>query len=66
MAEAKQQGRLGEVAAIETTLAAARQMLQAMHEATVRTSTVHLGMPSVRMTAGRLTDASTTPDVVQP
>lgn len=48
LAEAKQQGWLGEVAAIETTLAAAKQKLQAMREATVRTSTVNLGMPSIR------------------
>ncbi|NUW35798.1 hypothetical protein HTZ77_30905 [Nonomuraea sp. SMC257] len=36
------------------------------HEAAVRTSTVNLGMPGIRKTAGRLTGASTTPDIVQP
>ncbi|MEV5500387.1 site-specific integrase [Nonomuraea fuscirosea] len=66
LAEAKQQGWLGEVAAIETTLAAAEQKLQAMRKAAVRTSTVHLGMPSIRKTAGRSTDASTTLDIMQP
>ncbi|MFG1827994.1 hypothetical protein ACGFIJ_36455 [Microbispora bryophytorum] len=35
--------RLGEVAAIETTLAAAAQKLEAMRELAVRSATVHLG-----------------------
>ncbi len=39
--EAKQQGWLGEVAAIETTMAAAAQKLEAMH--VTRSATVNLG-----------------------
>jgi len=49
--EATDQGWLGEVAAIETTLAAAAQKLKAMHE--LAASSVHLGMPDVRGAAGR-------------
>ena len=49
--EAREQGWLGEVAAIETTMAAAAQKLKAMH--TARETPVHLGMPDVRLTAGR-------------
>jgi hypothetical protein len=51
--EAKDQGWLGEVAAIETTLAAAAQKLEAMRELTGRDTTTHLGMPNVRSTVGR-------------
>ena len=43
--EAGQQGWVGEVAAIETTLAAAAQKLEAMRELTARSTTVSLGMP---------------------
>jgi len=53
LAEAKQQGWLGEVAAIETTMAAAAQKLEAMRAA--RTTTVNLGMPQFNRVAGRLT-----------
>ncbi|WP_406067713.1 site-specific integrase [Streptomyces sp. NBC_01020] len=53
--EAKDQGWLGEVAAIETTMAAAAQKLEAMRERAAQPSTVHLGMPDFRTTAGRLT-----------
>jgi hypothetical protein len=49
--EAKEQGWLGEVAAIETTLAAAAQKLEAMRAA--RSATVHLGMPDIRAAIGR-------------
>ena len=49
--EAKQQGWLGEVAAIDTTMAAAVQKLEAMR--TARTATVHLGMPDLRASTGR-------------
>jgi hypothetical protein len=49
--EAQQQGWLGEVAAIETTMVAAEQKLEAMRAA--RKSTVHLGMPDLRTSAGR-------------
>lgn len=51
--EAKNQGLLGEVAAIETTLAAAAQKLEAMRELTDHSTTVHLGMPDVRTSTGR-------------
>ncbi len=46
--EAREQGWLGEVAAIETTLAAAGQKLESMRELTARSTTIHLGMPDVR------------------
>ncbi|WP_210435073.1 hypothetical protein [Saccharopolyspora sp. ASAGF58] len=51
LAEAKEQGWLGEVAAIETTMAAAAQKLDAMRAA--RSGTVLLGMPDVRSSIGR-------------
>jgi hypothetical protein len=56
--EAREQGWLGEVSAIETTLAAAGQKLQAIREAATRGSTVSLGMPDVRQVIGRSTDAT--------
>ena len=51
--EAREQGWLGEVAAIETTLAAAAQKLEAMRDLTTRRTSIHLGMPDVRPSAGR-------------
>lgn len=51
LAEANQQGWLGEVAAIETTMAAAAQKLEAMRAA--RSMTVHLGLPELRSSVGR-------------
>ncbi len=51
--EAKDQGWLGEVAAIETTLAAAEQKLVAMRDLITRNAAVHLGMPDMRSAAGR-------------
>jgi hypothetical protein len=56
--EAREQGWLGEVAAIETTLAAAGQKLQAMREIATRGSTVSLGMPNVRQVIRRSTEAT--------
>jgi hypothetical protein len=53
--EAKEQGWLGEVAAIEASLAAAEQKLAAMRDLAARHTTVHLGMPDFRTTGGRLT-----------
>jgi hypothetical protein len=53
LAEAKEQGWLGEVAAIETTMAAAAQKLDAMHTLTIRGTAVHLGMPDVHTSTGR-------------
>jgi hypothetical protein len=51
--EAKEHGWMGEVAAIETTMAAAAQKLAAMRIA--RQAPVLLGMPDVRLSAGRST-----------
>lgn len=51
--EAREQGWLGEVAAIETTLAVAAQKLEAMRDLTTRRTSIHLGMPDVRPAAGR-------------
>jgi hypothetical protein len=51
LTEAKEQGWLGEVAAIETTIAAAAQKLEAMRAA--HSATVHLGMPDIRPATAR-------------
>lgn len=59
--EAREQGWLGEVAAIETTMAAAAQKLEAMRERAARPSTIHLGMPDFRRNAGRSTTEPETP-----
>lgn len=53
--EAKEQGWLGEVAAIEASLAAAEQKLAAMCDLAARHTTVHLGMPDFRTSADRFT-----------
>ena len=60
--EAREQGWLGEVAAIETTLAAAAQKLQAMRELTARSTTVSLGMPGRPALAATTADRSSAPD----
>ncbi|MEV7090746.1 hypothetical protein AB0O07_33630 [Streptomyces sp. NPDC093085] len=52
--EAKEQGWLGEAAAIEASLAAAEQKLTVMRDLAARHTTVHLGMPDFRGSAGRL------------
>jgi len=52
--EAKEQGWLGEVAAIEASLAAAELKLTAMRNRSARHATVHLGMPDFRTSTGRL------------
>ncbi|MFE1091721.1 integrase [Streptomyces sp. NEAU-PBA10] len=54
LSEAKEQGWLGEVAAIEASLAAAEQKLTTMRDVAARHTTVHLGMPDFRSSAGRL------------
>jgi hypothetical protein len=51
--EAKDQGWLGEVAAIETTMAAATQKLEAMQALATQHTTAHLGMPSFGPPVGR-------------
>ena len=51
--EAREQGWSGGVVAIETTLAAARQKLQAMRDTAEHGSAVSLGMPAVRQPTGR-------------
>ncbi|MFM9671004.1 MULTISPECIES: site-specific integrase [Streptomyces] len=56
--EAKEQGWLGEVAAIEASLAAAEQKLTATRDIAARHTTVHLGMPDFRSSAGSRTSAS--------
>jgi hypothetical protein len=57
--EAREQGWLGEVAAIETTLAAAAQKLEAMRKLATRSTTILLGMPDGRGATGRASrDAS--------
>ncbi|MER5398153.1 hypothetical protein [Streptomyces sp. NPDC002599] len=56
--EAEEQGWLGEVAAIEASLAAAEQKLAAMRDVAARHTTVHLGMPDFRSSAGRLPPSS--------
>ncbi|WP_330354481.1 hypothetical protein [Streptomyces chartreusis] len=53
--------RLGEVAAIETTMAAAAQKLEAMRERAARPSTVHLGLPGFHRNAGRSSAEPETP-----
>jgi hypothetical protein len=53
--EAKVQGWLGEVAAIETTIAAATQKLEAMRGPVARRASVHLGMPDFRPATARST-----------
>lgn len=52
--EAKEQGWLGEVAAIEASLAAAEQKLAAMRDLAARHTTVHLGMPDLRGFVARI------------
>jgi hypothetical protein len=51
--EAKEQGWLGEAAAIETTLAAAEQKLEAMRTLTTQHAQTHLGVPDFRSALGR-------------
>jgi integrase len=51
--EAKEQGWLGEVAAIETTMATAAQKLEAMRSLAVHQTTIQLGMPDFRSIVGR-------------
>ena len=51
--EAQQQGWLGEVAAIETTMAAATQKLEAMRAMTIPKTSIHLGMPDFHSALGR-------------
>jgi integrase len=51
--EAKEQGWLGEVAAIEASLAAADQKLEAMQTVAAKHTSTHLGMPDFHRSAGR-------------
>jgi hypothetical protein len=51
--EAKEQGWLGEVAAIETTMAAAAQKLEAIRTLAAQHTTTDLGMPGLRSALGR-------------
>ncbi|MFG3137092.1 site-specific integrase [Streptomyces sp. NPDC048211] len=52
--EAKEQGWLGEVAAIEASLAAAEHKLAAMRDLATRHTTVHLSMPDFRSVVARV------------
>ena len=52
--EAKEQGWLGEVAAIETTIAAATPKLEAIRASATQHSITNLGMPRFHLTAGRV------------
>jgi hypothetical protein len=51
--EAKEHGWMGEVAAIETTAAAAAQKRDAVHDLTATRTSTHLGMPDIHPSAGR-------------
>jgi hypothetical protein len=51
--EAKNQGWLGEVAAIETTMAAAAYKLETMRTQVVQQTLTHPGMPDLRSAPGR-------------
>lgn len=53
LSEAQEQGWLGEVAAIEASIAAAGQKLTAMRQLATKHATIHLGMPDFRPDAGR-------------
>jgi hypothetical protein len=53
--EAKEQGWLGEVAAIETSIAAAAQKLATMRNLAADHTTAHLGMPTLHRAVGRST-----------
>jgi hypothetical protein len=55
--EAKQQGWLGEVAAIETSLAGTDQKLTAMRTLAGQPTRTDLGMPSLRPAVGRSSPA---------
>ncbi|MFB6676689.1 hypothetical protein ACFCWG_30555 [Streptomyces sp. NPDC056390] len=63
--EAKEQGRLGEVAAIEASLAAAEQKLAAMCDLAARHTTVHLGMPDFRGFVARIDSEQRNADAKQ-
>jgi hypothetical protein len=57
MQEAKDHGWLGEVAAIESSLAAADRKLEAMRAIAARHTATHLGMPDFRAATGRTSSA---------
>ncbi|WP_329164255.1 site-specific integrase [Streptomyces sp. NBC_01387] len=56
--EAKDQGWLGEVAAIEASVAAAEDKLSSMREMTAKHTTTSLGMPDFHPSVGRRTPGS--------
>lgn len=57
--EAEDQGWLGEVAAIETSVAAAEAKLASMREMAAKHTTTHLGMPNFGHQTGRSSRCST-------
>lgn len=63
--EAKEQGWLGEVAAIEASLAAAKQKLAAMRDLAARHTTVRLGMPDFRGVVARIDSEQRNEDAKQ-
>jgi site-specific recombinase XerD len=64
--EAKDQGWLGEVAAIETTLAAANQKLAAMRSSATAKTNTHLGIPGFRSTIGTVEPTAHTEELTRP
>ncbi|MGW3627832.1 hypothetical protein [Streptomyces sp. NPDC000880] len=62
--EAKEQGWLGE-AAIEASLAAAKQKLAAMRDLAARHTTVRLGMPDFRGVVARIDSEQRNEDAKQ-
>ena len=64
--EAKDQGWLGEVAAIETTLAAANQKLAAMRSSATAKSNTHLGIPGFRSTVAIVEPTAHTEELTRP
>jgi site-specific recombinase XerD len=64
--EAKDQGWLGEVAAIETTLAAANQKLAAMRASATAKTNTHLGIPGFRSTIGTVEPTAHTEELTRP
>ena len=60
IAEARNQGWLGEADGLQISLAGARQKLDQLDQMTAaRSTSVHLGMPTFPQVAGRSTTAST-------
>ena len=61
IAEARQQGWLGEVDGLQISLNGARQKLDQLDQITTRTNSTHLGMPNFPQIAGRSVPPTDTP-----